>query len=143
MQSKIEIIPESAVQSEIDAIYEQIEQLFIDTYQQLGDELPVGASVEVPLNAVEYFRLLVELEILQNKGCYITPTESPKGGIGYMQIQEEGVTARRFQIRSIEEEYTNINDKQSFEKNTSCSDFNFNLLLNGEIEFSLSSTSPF
>ena len=60
--SKFKIIPQSSIQSEIDAIYEQIEQLFVDTYAQLGNDIPEGVSVEIPLDSQTYFSLLNNLE---------------------------------------------------------------------------------
>lgn len=67
--SKIEVIPSNGNQSQIDAIYEQIEQLFNDTYEQLGNDLPQGVNIEVPLDTETYFNLLQQLEELQGLGC--------------------------------------------------------------------------
>ena len=67
--SKIEILPVVTEQFQIDSIYEQIAELFNETYEQLGNELPEGASVDVPLNAELYYNLLSQLEAIQNKSC--------------------------------------------------------------------------
>ncbi|NRR93133.1 hypothetical protein HSX10_16270 [Winogradskyella undariae] len=68
--SKIEIKPVlGAIQADIDGIYEQIEQLFNDTYEQLGSGTPEGANVEVPLDAANYFHLLNQLETIQHQSC--------------------------------------------------------------------------
>lgn len=96
--SKIEVYPKSADQIEVDKIYEQIEVLFNETYEELGNDLPLGADVEIPLNAAEYFRLLDELEVLQNKGCNTSPVKPTKGGIGYMQIQKDNYDKRRLEV---------------------------------------------
>ncbi|WP_430408565.1 hypothetical protein [Kordia sp.] len=93
--SKIKIYPIHADQSEIDAIYEQIEALFNETYEELQNEIPQGANIEEPLNTAEYYRLLDELKILQKKGCYTT---IPIEGIGNMQIQSDNYDERVFEV---------------------------------------------
>jgi hypothetical protein len=70
--SKIDIIPVlGAAQAQIDNIYEQIEQLFNDTYEQIGINLPEGVTVEIPLDTETYFDLLNQLEELQNQSCSV------------------------------------------------------------------------
>ncbi|PTX62348.1 hypothetical protein C8N46_103448 [Kordia periserrulae] len=93
--SKIKIYPIHADQSQIDAIYEQIEALFAETYEELQNDIPQGADIKEPLNTAEYYRLLNELKILQNKGCHAT---IPIEGIGNMQIQSDNYDERVFEV---------------------------------------------
>ncbi|WP_075343795.1 hypothetical protein [Tenacibaculum agarivorans] len=99
--SKVEIIPFSTSQGEIDKVYEQIEALYAETYEQLGSEIPEGATVDLPLNTAEYFRLIDELEKLQSRGCNTNPLQQVNGGIGYMQIQEDNFSTRRFEVGKV------------------------------------------
>ena len=93
--SKIKIYPIHADQSRIDDIYEQIEALFNETYEELQNDIPQGADIKEPLNTAEYYRLLDELKILQNKGCHTT---IPIEGIGNMQIQSDNYDERVFEV---------------------------------------------
>jgi|GEM_PF-3550570 len=68
--SKIKIIPVlGAAQQEIDVIYEQIEQLFIDTYEQYGSGIPEEAYIPLPNDVVTYFHLLGQLKSIQQQTC--------------------------------------------------------------------------
>ena len=96
--SKFEIFPISPIQSEVDAIYEQIEQLFEDTYEQLGEELPEEAQVEEPIDVETYHQLLEELEVLENQGCNTPFIPIEKGGLGLMQIQDTDFNEKRFEV---------------------------------------------
>lgn len=101
--SKVEIYPISSDQFEIDRIYEQIEALFIETYNEYGSEIPLEAEIEIPANSAEYNRLLSELEALQGRGCSTNPPLIRRG-IGYMEIQTSNFTQKRFEVgKTIEE----------------------------------------
>ena len=77
--SKIEIIPVlGAAQAQIDDIYEQIEQLFNDTYQQLGIEQQQDVNIETPLDAEAYFDLLNQLEVIRSKSCSVVEEDCIK-----------------------------------------------------------------
>ncbi|CAM1343795.1 hypothetical protein [Tenacibaculum amylolyticum] len=101
--SKIEIYPISADQFEIDRIYEQIEALFLETYEEYGSEIPLEAEIEIPANSAEYNRLLGELDALLGRGCSTNPPPIRRG-IGYMEIQASNFTQKRFEVGKTVEE---------------------------------------
>lgn len=110
--SKIEIIPQNTNQSQIDAIYEQIEQLFNDTYEQLGNNIPEDVNVEVPLDAQAYYSLLNQLEQIQNQSCSILNDDCIKDEVLcnlYGSLSEIFPVSFPSQIESINEinEYLN------------------------------------
>lgn len=105
--SKIEIKPVLGDQQvQIDDLYEQIEQLFNDTYEQLGVEQQQGVNVVVPLDAIAYFDYLNQLEVLQNQSCSIVDEQCKKDDkICALHITLSEIFKRNFQerIRNIEE----------------------------------------